>query len=198
MNIARAFHSTVALNNKLYAIGGRENPNEIDSKIKDSLAVYTIEEYDIAKDKWRIKTVMPDKHFIIGAVALNNKIYMLADTASNFKLSSAAIFEEYDPTKNTFRRLESLSPSRYDAAMVVSDNKIYVIGGWIYHAVSNVDVYDPVTDKWEQENALPYPVQNLQAVSIHCNIFISGGIFYSEDGNEKKKNILEYSNCEKF
>lgn len=193
MNIARAFHCVAAINNKLYAIGGRESDEEIASKNKDSLAVYTIEEYDIAIDKWQIKVVLPYKHFLVGAVTLANKIYILSDTVSNSKLSKSAVFEEYNPTDNTFRRLASLTPSRYDAAMSTLDGKIYVFGGWNYGAIPNVDVYDPVSDKWERKRDIPYPVQNLQAVSIEDKILISGGIIYSKDGNEKKNNLLEYT-----
>lgn len=129
MNIARAFHCVTAFNNKLYAIGGRERDEEIASKSRDSPAVYTIEEYDTATDKWQIKTILPFKHYPVGTVTLNNKIYILSDTVSNSKLGKSAVFEEYDPLNNTFRRLASLTPSRYDAALISAGGKIYVIGG---------------------------------------------------------------------
>jgi hypothetical protein len=192
MNIARAFHCTVALNNKLYAIGGRERDEEIASKSKDSLAVYTIEEYGIESDTWIIKAILPFKHFPVGAATLNNKIYILSDTISNSKLGESAVFEEYDPSNNTFRRLASLIPSRYDAAMISTGGKIYVFGGWSYGTIPNVDVYCAASDKWQRKANIPYPVQNLQAISIKDRIFISGGIIYTEGGNEKKNNIFEY------
>jgi len=192
MNIARAFHCIVILNSKLYVIGGRERDEEIASKSKDSLAVYTIEEYETESDTWIIKDILPFKHFPVGAATLNNKIYILSDTISNSKLGESAVFEEYDPSNNTFRRLASLTPSRYDAAMISSGGKIYVFGGWSYGTIPNVDVYCPASDKWERKSDIPYPVQNLQAVSIKDRIFISGGIIYIEGGNEKKNDLLEY------
>lgn len=192
MNIPRAFHCAVVLNNKIYAIGGREKPEEIKTKSKDSLAVYTIEEYDFASDKWQIKTILPFKHFAIGAVALNNRIYILSDTISHSTPDKSAIFEEYDPEHNTFRRLASLTPSRCDAAMVSSNGKIYILGGWNNGSLSMVDEYDPVLDKWENKNNMPYLVQNHQAVSIRDKIFITGGIIYPKDGNEKMSVFMEY------
>lgn len=155
MNIARAFHCTVVLNKKLYAIGGRESDEEIASKSKDSLAVYTIEEYEIESDTWIIKAILPFKHFPVGAATLNNKIYILSDTISNSKLGESAVFEEYDPSNNTFRRLASLIPSRFDAAMISTEGKIYVFGGWSYGTISNVEVYCPVSDKWQRKDSLP-------------------------------------------
>lgn len=192
MKIARAFHCLATLNDKLYVIGGREKPEEIKFKSKDSLAVYTIEEYDISSDKWQIKTILPFKHFPIGTVTLNNRIYILSDSLSHSNLDKSAVFEEYNPELNTFKRLALLSPSRCDAAMVSSNGKIYVFGGWNYGSISLVDEYDPVLGKWEKKTDMPFPVQNHQVISIDDKIFITGGIIYPKDGNEKMNNLLEY------
>ncbi len=192
MNIARAFHCLATLNNKLYAIGGREKPEEMKFKSKDSLAVYTIEEYDITTDKWQIKTILPFKHFPIGAVTIHNRIYILSDTISHSELDKSALFEEYDPEHNLFKRLALLSPSRCDAAMVSSNGKIYIFGGWNHGSISSVYEYDPALDKWEEKTDMPFPVQNHQAISIDDKVFITGGIIYPKDGNEKMNSLLEY------
>lgn len=192
MIIARAFHCLATLNNKLYAIGGREKPEEIKFKSKDSLAVYTIEEYDIATDKWQIKTIFPFKHFPIGAVTMHNRIFILSDTISHSELDKSAVFEEYNPEHNQFKRLASLSPSRCDATMVSSNGKIYIFGGWNHGSISSVYEYDPALDIWGEKTDMPFPVQNHQAISIDDNIFVTGGIIYPKDGNEKMNSLLEY------
>jgi N-acetylneuraminic acid mutarotase len=181
------------MNNRLYAIGGRENTTEINAKTKDSLAVYTIEEYDIENNKWTIKSILPFKHFTIGAVALNNKIYILSDTTNNSMSGSSAILEEYDPANGTFNIRANLFPSKCDATMVALNNKIYLLGGCRNGALSSVEEYDPIINKWVEKDGLPYNVQNHQAVTMNNEIYISGGITYSENGgNEKKANMLVY------
>ncbi len=192
MNIARAFHSLAALNNKLYAIGGREKTEEINSKQKDSLAVYTIEEYDIKNDKWIIKKVLPFKHFSIGAVTIKDKIYILSDTTDNNMLDKSAILEEYDPVKNTLTLKAALTPSKCDVGIAAYKNKVYVLGGWYKNSLSTVEEYDAANDKWEEKTGMPYKVQNLQAVTLDNKIYVSGGIIYKSGGNEKKDDVFVY------
>jgi N-acetylneuraminic acid mutarotase len=151
MNIPRAFHSATVLNNKIYIIGGRENPEEISVKTRDSLAIYTIEEYDPENDKWIVKTTMPFKHFTIGAVTIKDKIYILSDTADNRMLDKVSVLEEYDPVNNQFKSLASLPRSRCDAAMVCINDKIVVLGGWYNDALSFVDEYDPKSGCWTKK-----------------------------------------------
>jgi len=192
LNIARAFHCVTTLDNKIYAIGGRESDSEIKTKSRDSLAVYTIEEYDINSNKWIIKKVLPFKHFTIGAATINNKIYILSDTISNFSLGKSAILEEYDPSKNALKILASMTPSKYDAAMAATNNRVYVFGGWNQGSLSSVEEYNPELDTWTNKSNLPFDIQNSQAISIRNHIYICGGIIYPKDGNEKKDFMIEY------
>jgi N-acetylneuraminic acid mutarotase len=180
----------VSLNNKIYAIGGRENNNEIRMKGRDSLAVYTIEEYDVETDRWIIKSVLPFKHFTIGAVTLNNKIYILSDTTNNSMMGQSAILEEYDPASNKFSVKSDLIPSKCDAAVSVCNNKIYIFGGWRRGALSSVEVYHPEQNIWIELEEMPYIVQNHQAVTVDDKIYISGGINYISQGVNEKKDIL--------
>lgn len=192
MNIARAFHSVSALNNKIYAIGGRESDKEIETKKKDSLAVYTIEEYDIVADIWKIKAVFPFKHFVIGASTINDKIYILSDTIGHSILGKSAILEEYDPVTNTIKTKASLTPSRCDIGIATYNNKIYIFGGWNHGSLSTVEEYDLESDSWIQKTSIPYSVQNVQATTYKNAIYISGGINYPAGGNEKKKEVMIY------
>jgi len=193
MKIARAFHSVVALNNKIYAIGGRENNTEINTKEKDSLAVYTIEEYDLLSDKWIVKKILPFKHYSIAAVTLNDKIYILSDTTSNRMLGHSAILEEYDPINSTLKLRTELKPSKCDVGIAVYKNKIYVFGGWYKNSLSTIEEYDLINDKWSEKTNMPYKIQNHQAISYDDKIYISGGIIYQSGGNQKKYDVLVYN-----
>lgn len=192
MNIPRAFHGAALINNKIYVVGGRESAEEIRSKKRDSLAVYTIEEYDIVRNKWVIKLKLQNKHFIIGAAAVKNKIYILSDTTDNSMLGKSALLEEYDPDNNTLNNKAGLTPSKCDAAVTVYDNKIYILGGWYKNTLSTVEVYDPAADKWEEKANIPFKVQNHQAAALKKTIYLSGGIIYSKNGNDKKNNLMAY------
>jgi hypothetical protein len=109
---ARGYTATVALNNKLLVIGGRDTNNNYKK----------MEEYDPAANTWKTKVDTQLLSGIMGgAEIVNGRIYL---TAKDF-----ATIEMYDPTTNYWIAMDRM-PTRYsygDTA-VLSDGKLYVLG----------------------------------------------------------------------
>jgi len=89
MPTARWFHSTSAVNGKIYAIGG-------DATGSRTLATSNMEEYDPATDTWTEKADMPTARGFLSACAVNGKIYAIGGRTYPQE-DIVSTVEEYDP-----------------------------------------------------------------------------------------------------
>ena len=95
----------VALNGKIYVIGGATTPpNQPDvtavHPARPHVVLGTVEEYDPATDTWRARTSMPTpRNHAVGA-AVNGKVYVIGGRVGGAFIGIAAdidVVEEYDP-----------------------------------------------------------------------------------------------------
>jgi N-acetylneuraminic acid mutarotase len=124
----------------------------------------------VAKDEdfWATKALMPQAKGGLGAVVVNQKIYVIA----------ADVNYEYNLFMDTWITKESMPTPRSNFGVAVVENKIYVIGGSTgddtYTGVN--EVYDPATDTWEKRQSMPTPRWLLEANVVNDKIYIIGGI----------------------
>jgi len=81
--------TTVAVNGKIYAIGGYEGNN------KPSLS--TVEEYDPKTDTWTKKADMPTARTNLSTCTVNGKIYAIGGDIGQKENIATSVVEEYDP-----------------------------------------------------------------------------------------------------
>jgi N-acetylneuraminic acid mutarotase len=112
MPTARRALAGVAVNGKIYAIGGGPDGGP--------LAVN--EEYDPTTNTWTTKAAMPTARTHITAAVANSKIYVFGGYIS-------AKNEEYDPATNAWTAKADMPTARRGAAAATVNDKIYVIGG---------------------------------------------------------------------
>ncbi len=126
-------------------------------------ALFFIEESkgQVLGDYWTTKTQLPEQAGVVGAAAVNNKIYVFLDSGSTF---------EYNPSTDRWIAKEPIPTVRGGFATVSYQNKIYTIGGG-----STVEVYDPATDSWETKKALPTPRWQMSASVVDGKIYVIGG-----------------------
>ncbi len=123
MMVERSDHQAVALNGKIYIIGGLGgSPNQGDCSPQTSVEVYD-----------------PSTNFVVpgpslltarlsfGVAAVNGKIYAIGGLDPNDTAVSSV--EELDPVQNTSTYRQNLPKPRYGCAAVSSGDRIYVIGG---------------------------------------------------------------------
>jgi hypothetical protein len=171
MHEARSGLGVVAVNGKIYAIGGSTASGQYPPDVEFGGFVGTNEEYDPATDTWATKASMPTPRDYFAIAAYENKIYCIGG-AVGFKVDEYGFYsyvrsgvnEVYDTVTDTW---ETRAPMPNDAmgleAKVVVDCQAHVVNGKIYVMDwSFIDwpymyVYDPAADSWSSGTRMPQP-----------------------------------------
>ncbi len=155
MHVARSALGVVALNGKIYAIGGSTS-----TRYPLDAFVGTNEEYNLATNSWTIKASMPTPRAYFAIAAYQNKIYCiggatgmrLVDQRSGFYgYIMSNVTEVYDTVTNTWTTKTPMPVQGMQISAQQINGKIYVIGN------SHVQVYDPVNDSWTDRGYMPMP-----------------------------------------
>src|SRR3989442_666160 len=77
----------------------------------------------------------------------------------------------------TWTPLAPMPTARQEVAGAALEGRIFVMGGFGANAeaVATVEVYDPVTDRWEVRMPLPAPTHHLAAAVAGGRLFVAGG-----------------------
>jgi N-acetylneuraminic acid mutarotase len=132
-----------------------------------------------SENEWTAKKPLPSARGGFGVAVANGKIYAIGGLNNNTNL---AVNQEYDPIANTWRTKEPMPTPRSGCAVAAYQGKIYVIGGTVgvttdlvSEFTGSVEVYDPVTDKWETKTPMPTPRADLHASVVDGKIYLIGG-----------------------
>jgi N-acetylneuraminic acid mutarotase len=155
-----------AINGKIYHAGGCNNADC--NSPTNALRIY-----DPSTDTWTSGAPMPTARGIVTGGAINGKLYVTAG------VTNSAVVEIYDPATNTWSTGAPmpLATARWDAAGVVFNNMLYVMGGTMGGAsrYTRVDVYDPVTNTWGVDTSLPTGIAGAGAAVLNGRIHVVGG-----------------------
>lgn len=128
--------------------------------------------YDPEADRWhplpRIPTSHPDQeHLGFSCACVLNKFLLIGGTYGArdpiFHYQRAVTTNEvfqFDPFRKEWRKLASMRTPRSHFAFSVVSGKVYVAGGRNTSSgegLALAEVYDPLTDKWEDLPPLPSP-----------------------------------------
>lgn len=164
---ARAEIGAAELDGKIYTFGGWLGNGPTD----------TSEMFDIQLNKWTYLPPLPKKLTSMCACVLNRKIYILGGTLD----VTNTYFYEFNPLSNTYKQLAVFPVSRNNACLAVVDNLIYAVGGNSYkndnYFVHNsCDVYNIITNSWEQKTSLPEALTRGSVVVSGNEIHYIGGL----------------------
>ena len=161
----RSAHTCVALEGKLYAVGG--------TVATAGLSLDTAEVYDPQTDGWQPLVKMGIARSGLGLAAVGGKIYAIGGWSGLLGLDSV---EAYDPQLGAWAPVGSMSVKRSNHASVVLDSKIYTIGGENdVVTLYTVEVYDPQADSWQQVASLPQPLYAHAVAAMGGKIYVTGG-----------------------
>ena len=170
----RSSHGCVALEGKLYVVGGSG-----DGGVGVREALNTAEVYDPQTDGWLPLTNMSTARSEFGLATVGGKIYA---TGGFDGASAAESVEAYDPQLGSWALVASMSVKRKSHASVVLDGKIYIIGGVGPDGglLRTMDVYNSRADSWQLVAMLPYMGMGCEgqspcAVAMGGKIFVTGG-----------------------
>ena len=168
---------TCVVDGKIYAIGGWLTTNE-----KPHLE--TVEVYDPATDTWAKTQSMNRARCSAAIGVVNGEIYAIGGLGaspiqeqSDLYLSSVEVF---NPKTNQWQEgTEMSAPKALHTASVI-DGKIYVIGGYFtkdneFKKLSTIEIYDPTTDHWTQDQDLPMGKWGHKTEVIDGQVYIFGG-----------------------
>jgi hypothetical protein len=169
MNKARAGLGVVAVNGKIYAIGGRA----------ENGFTNTNEEYDPATDTWTYKRER------FGIAVYQNKIYCIGGCRDGGYFSNDSIIgvnEVYDPATDTWEAKEPIPTPRRGLGANVVNGKIYLIGGYVPDSSSSTgfsdlslnEVYDPETDSWTIKAKVPTAASSSVSAVVDSKIYVLG------------------------
>eukprot|EP00964_Phaeocystis_antarctica_P060116 scaffold35820_cov65-Phaeocystis_antarctica.AAC.9 len=164
MTSPRAMHGCVALDGKLYAVGGFGNAGqELD----------TAEVYDPQTDGWQPLAKMSTGRCLFGLAAVGGKIYAIG----GWDGTTLDSVEAYDPQLGTWAPVASMSRKRKCHATVVLDGKIYIMGGLDddERELVTVKIYDPQADSWQRVASMPRGLCYHAAAAMGGKIYVTGG-----------------------
>jgi N-acetylneuraminic acid mutarotase len=126
MLIGRAFATSVAVNGKIYVIGGSKQREGGGDEYVDLL-----EEYDPATDTWALKaSTIPTPRYFFTSSSVNGKVYAIGGNL--YDGSVLAVNEEYNPVTDTWTTKAPMTVPRYDLASSTVNGKIYALGGRVW------------------------------------------------------------------
>jgi N-acetylneuraminic acid mutarotase len=171
MNEARGGLGVVAVNGKIYAIGGSTRQGGGDIPFTGGV-VGTNEEYDPVPDTWTFKKPMPTPRCNFGIAVYQNKIYCISAEAN----------EVYDPATDTWEAKTPMPTPRSYLTANVLGGKIYLIGGYVpdnsdfgFSISALNEVYDPETDSWTTKEPMPTAASDYASAVVDKKIYIIGG-----------------------
>lgn len=164
----RVFHATAAWGKYVYVIGGCSDAG-------GSTKEATVFRYDTDTDTWDTVEPMPAALSMIGAVAVNGKIYVPgdADTATTYV---------YDIVADSWSSIAANNgySARSQYSIVARQGKVYVLGGIVGGSASTNEVWilNPGTETW----SVGVPMLNSRAAfgaaAVGSEIIAAGGVLY--------------------
>lgn len=121
MPTARAFAAAVAINGRLYVVGGTTN---------NTSSGYTgaLEVYDPATGRWSSKAPMPTPRQIFAANVVDGQIFAIGGDPGGGAAQTSAN-EVYDPNTSAWATATPMPAARYGMASSVIGAAIYIVGG---------------------------------------------------------------------
>ncbi|MDR2700633.1 MAG: hypothetical protein LBC12_07565 [Nitrososphaerota archaeon] len=140
MSQTRFSLGVVAVDGKVYAIGGFTNSGYLDLN----------EQYDLVTDTWTTLTSMPTPRNDFAIVACQGKIYCMGGITSNgnswFK---CGVNEVYDVVTDSWSTKASLPFNGSGVTAHAADGKIFVLNARTLY------MYDPSADSWTEKTSMP-------------------------------------------
>ena len=177
MDVGRVYSAVVAVDDKVYVIGGSITMVSSDpNPTLDDVLIYDIETGEQSMGASMVKGV----GLAACAVGDDGLIYVIG----GWNTSDGSYYgrvQVYDPVADSWTVTDTLTPESigYCATTLGMDGMIYMFGGgWAHNATI---IYDPSTDAFEYGTSIPYGMHGGAAVALSDTmILVAGGVNRSE------------------
>lgn len=163
MNRGRCSVGAVNLNGKLYAIGGYDRGD----------CLNTVELYDAQVNEWMPVTNLNSSRGRLESEVVNGKVYAIGGSNGHTELSTV---ETYDETTNTWSFAPSMLQCRCNFGTGVINGRIYAVGGYEGpRNLKSVEMYDPVAKEWRRVAPMNTERNNLCVEALDGKLYAVGG-----------------------
>ena len=162
-------HVAVALDGKIYVIGGEEEF----APMSDA-----VQEYDPATQMWTLRASMPTARRSAAAAALDGRIFVVGGSSGGMDIATV---EAYDPATNSWTSLAPLSEPRRDLGAAVVGGELFVLGGYTGMHIPDagyrrlVEVYDAAGNTWSVAEDMPIPRADFACAVVATDLIVAGG-----------------------
>ena len=164
--------SAVALDGKLYVIGGQTNAG---GRREKSRYVSAVHAYDPKTKKWTARAPMPTARSAMAHDVIDGKLYVAGGRPPR-----GHDFAVYDPKADKWTALPDLPTQRNHIAAAAIDGKLYVAGGrfgggFRSEITPALEVYDPATNQWSARRPMPGARGGLNGIAVEGCFHTFGG-----------------------
>jgi len=158
---------SIAVNGKLYAIGGQTDTG--------SAFTDTVFEYDPVTTNWTARSPMPTARSAGAPAVIGDLIYVAGGRPPR-----GADFAVYNTLNNQWTTLPNLPTARNHLAACAIEGKVYVVGGRIEAGfgsrMTNVlEMFDPVAGQWSTRAPMPTTRGGINGIAVEGCFFVWGG-----------------------
>ena len=168
----RVGFSTSAVNGKIYLIGG----TVWDKWPRNGRVLRTIEEYDPATNRWKLREGMRIARSDLASSTVNGKIYAIGGIVQVWWKRKHV--EEFNPATDTWEKKADMLEPRSNFSPSVVNGKIYVVGGatdW------SAEAYDPAVNSWEKKATMPKQRWWFATSVVDGKIYAIGGVTWNPE-----------------
>ena len=168
--VRRSGHTAVLLDGVVYIGSGFEGKSSYNRK-----SSYRLDVYDLTANHWSSTPITtPYCHFAM--TILGNKLVTAGGTTKQEAVKQVMIFNA-----GRWKDYSEMPTARIDATAIGYHSMLIVVGGsakvygeWI--RISTTELLDTTNGCWYPCNNLPSPRQQLKAVTMNNELYLSGGI----------------------
>ncbi|CAI6371711.1 unnamed protein product [Macrosiphum euphorbiae] len=165
MLVKRSKLGVGVINNCLYAVGGYDGANTLNSA----------ELFDCSTQEQHMVSSMCTRRADFGIGVLNNLLYAVGgyDYSTSQRLNSV---ECYHPSLDAWIPVAEMHVRRNDVGVGVLDGVLYAVGGGDrFGALKSVEAYSPATGVWTTIEDMRLPRQNAGVVALDGLLYVVGG-----------------------
>ena len=180
MSQARSNLGVVAVDEKIYAIGGYQ-PRSFN-------VVGTNECYDPKKNTWTTLAAMSTSRSHFAIAASEGKIYCIGGLISYEGMpQSCDVTEVYDIATNSWSTKTSIPVSTSQIQACIVDGKIFVMNG------RDMFMYNPVTDAWSKKTSLPVDPWSVYIYLVAWDTKIMANIVFITEDSQFHPEVMVYN-----
>lgn len=189
----RVAKASAAVGDKIYLIGGINKDENLGGSAP---ALSRVDVYDALTNTWRTAADMLTPRIAPKTAVFSSDIYvfggyirMALRNELRKKIAYKKTVEVYDTRTDTWVKKRDMPTLRRSFGTAVVDGKIYIIGGSVHNkqlgkqvSTGLVEVYDPLTGRWEPRADMPTARGYIQPVVVDGKIYVIGGYILLEQG----------------